>query len=1131
MPDGNTIEVPQWALESTQEELVTQMKLLVKNAGGDKEAQKKAEKGTKDIVDVLKKGNKDQEKQAEEAKDAMDDVKESMDEVKESFEKFKADQPKNLMDHVINNLERDGEQFGRALFTLGEKALGLGALLGGVLVTGLTVVSNALLGAGEALNDLSDVGVGFNTTFQDVGKSATEAIAGMGALGEGFAGAAARIAANSNVVATQGFGRFQKTMQFAADTSEELGMSFNESMDRFSAALQTRQTVMDLSNVSQKQLTSTIQTTIKSQRTYSMALGVSAEELQNFTSQLLSSNGLLTATLIGFSGQMRNQVMGGMEVFASGLRGLGGEAGGRIAEAFTEAASAGAIGLSEGAVGYITALPSLAGPMNEYIAAVQNGTLSQDQAQDMVTDLTMSLGNLSAGEKARIKSLAIVGDESAQQMANAIAQFEQSERKMADLNKQLGTAFDMDDVQKGTNEFNKVLNQAKGAFSNAFYSLFADPEVTGALRDGLHEILGIFGFALDDVGGSAMDFGEVVKDMVPTIKGVIDGIVGVVKNIAGFFAQYMGKGEDGELFFDFGGLISGMIGKAIGAMFKALIIAVPLFAAGLFAFSAAKHIFKTTIMPQAQTFAMSMFSKGADVAKNVANTALGFAKSMFDKGKAGTIGKTISGLAGKVSAGATSISEKMGATGKGGVVGKVQDKLASFNKAGAAQTTKLQSAVSGGGKSGGFLKSIADGVKKFGDPKTVKGAASLVLLGGAIALAAVGLKQFNEVDFASIVKGGIAITGLAGVAKLLGKGSTAMMKGAAAVAILGASIIPMAFALNMMKDVGIGTIGVLAAGLITVGVAAAGLGFALPFILAGAVAIGALGLALIPFGIALNIAAMAMPTFTESIQGLSDVNFANLLLAGPALLSLSAGMMALSAGGLVSGLLDGLGGLFGGDSPFDKIAKIANSAKYITVMAEEMRNMGDTLATFEEALDGIDGDAIGSQFIMIADGLNVLTNSLNAFDFGSFLKLGALKMFMPSGPTTPAIAGPSPAVPTAGVGAGGPQINAFGPGITPTQVNADAVPQTGMSERMQTMLEERMKENQAKYGDAPGGFTQTVNGKTITNNNTTGQTDADGNIIEEGPTTNELLAKLVNLQEQNNRTGKKTQRNIEGLEI
>ena len=50
------------------------------------------------------------------------------------------------------------------------------------------------------------------------------------------------------------------------------------------------------------------------------------------------------------------QVLGGMEVFASGLRGLGGEAGGDIAAAFTDAASAGAIGLSEAAVGYVTAL-------------------------------------------------------------------------------------------------------------------------------------------------------------------------------------------------------------------------------------------------------------------------------------------------------------------------------------------------------------------------------------------------------------------------------------------------------------------------------------------------------------------------------------------------------------------------------------------------------------------------------------------------------------------------------------------------------------------------------------------------------------------------------------------------------
>ena len=51
----------------------------------------------------------------------------------------------------------------------------------------------------------------------------------MGALGEGFAGAAASDKSKiPNIVATQGFGRFQDTMKFVPDTSEELGMGFEE---------------------------------------------------------------------------------------------------------------------------------------------------------------------------------------------------------------------------------------------------------------------------------------------------------------------------------------------------------------------------------------------------------------------------------------------------------------------------------------------------------------------------------------------------------------------------------------------------------------------------------------------------------------------------------------------------------------------------------------------------------------------------------------------------------------------------------------------------------------------------------------------------------------------------------------
>jgi len=247
------------------------------------------------------------------------------------------------------------------------------------------------------------------------------------------------------------------------------------------------------------------------------------------------------------------------------------------------------------------------------------------------------------------------------------------------------------------------------------------------------------------------------------------------------------------------------------------------------------------------------------------------------------------------------------------------------------------------------------------------------------------------------------------------------------------------------------------------------------------------------------------------------------------LASIALGMLALSGGGLISGLLDGLGSLFGAESPFDKIAKLGYAAEPIIQMADELRNMGNTLDLFETALEDFSGSAYGDEFVKIADGVSVLSEALSNFNFTDFLKLGAMKLLMPSAAPTADAATSLPA-PTSTAGAGGPQINAFGPGITPTQVNSNAVPQPGMSDRMKQMMEERLKENQAKYGDAPGGFTQTVNGKTITNNN---MTQADTGAEEENPAvqTNQLLSKLVNLQEQNNRTGKKTQRNIEGLEI
>ena len=69
-------------------------------------------------------------------------------------------------------------------------------------------------------------------------------------------------------------------------------------------------------------------------------------------------------------------------------------------------------------------------------------------------------------------------------------------------------------------------------------------------------------------------------------------------------------------------------------------------------------------------------------------------------------------------------------------------------------------------------------------------------------MSAKAFQEFGEVTWEGVVKGLVAIGSLVLVSKLLSKGSDDMIKGAeAAVAILGASLIPTAFAFQMFANV------------------------------------------------------------------------------------------------------------------------------------------------------------------------------------------------------------------------------------------------------------------------------------------------------------------------------------------
>jgi len=223
---------------------------------------------------------------------------------------------------------------------------------------------------------------------------------------------------------------------------------------------------------------------------------------------------------------------------------------------------------------------------------------------------------------------------------------------------------------------------------------------------------------------------------------------------------------------------------------------------------------------------------------------------------AGGIGGLMSGKAGSLISGALGkVGDVLGGTmGKaGGALGKAGE-WAKNTGAGRLVTDKLGGGFGGGasGAAGGIMDKLSgaaskgmegfgDMLGKLGESKTVKGAGTLVLLGSALALTAVGLKTFNDVEWTSLVKGTIALGGLIGMARLVGEATTGILKGAAAIAILGAAVAISAIGFKTFNDVEWGSLIKGAGAIAILGVAAQLLGKMTSSILMGAVAIAALG--------------------------------------------------------------------------------------------------------------------------------------------------------------------------------------------------------------------------------------------------------------------------------------------------
>ena len=279
---------------------------------------------------------------------------------------------------------------------------------------------------------------------------------------------------------------------------------------------------------------------------------------------------------------------------------------------------------------------------------------------------------------------------------------------------------------------------------------------------------------------------------------------------------------------------------------------------------------------------------------------------------------------------------------KMGALGKLKGFLGGGSKIAPPTPTAPTPPVGGGGTGGGASR-LGGFMKGINPAGMLKGAAAILVLSGALYVAAKAFQEFGDVTWEGVAKGTVALGGLTIAAVVLGKIKGPVLEGALAIAVLGASLIPFAYALKLM---------------------APALDKFTPIIEAFGNVISK-----VFSGIA-GVITSAFTGLSNLFKTLGEVDPVKLFAIGPALISIGAGLAVLGGGGLLSGLSK----LLGGD-PFKTINELASidSSKILT-LADAINKLSDAFARFSTTTASV-GDV--TPIIATADKIIELNSSLN----------------------------------------------------------------------------------------------------------------------------------------------------------
>jgi len=225
-------------------------------------------------------------------------------------------------------------------------------------------------------------------------------------------------------------------------------------------------------------------------------------------------------------------------------------------------------------------------------------------------------------------------------------------------------------------------------------------------------------------------------------------------------------------------------------------------------------------------------------------------------------------------------------------------------------TDKVKSNTKGG--KGGSLDS-ADRVSRMNANNLIKGALALVILAGALYIAAKAFQEFGTVEWESVAKGLVGLMGLVGIAYVLSRVAGDMLTGAFAILVLGVALVPFAYAMQMFGSVDwssvalaglalIGfsaAIGVLGAAMMT-GVGAAVFGAGIIALIAMGGALMVLGLGLQSTGAGFASISGSLPMILDNIAAIAAIDFLPILGLAGALMALSVALAAIAVTGMMA---------------------------------------------------------------------------------------------------------------------------------------------------------------------------------------------------------------------------------------